>query len=194
MNVVKLISRSKFNSETIDLPTTLTDERLHTFIIEAQEAYLAPLVGEALYYDLQKNVSEARNVELMGGVEYEDAAGNLVAFPGLSMALVYWTAVRLYKRQNANIASNSIVKKDSSHSTHLTPEELAQVCSDFHAMAATYATKAKKFLNDKGPTVYPLYFKSEKTCSTAPLKISAIGGESSNNYFNNGKRCNDYNY
>jgi hypothetical protein len=192
MNVEKLISRSKFNAETFDLPLTLTDERLHPCIIEAQEVYLEPLLGSPLYYKLAK-IGEVGvsgyYLQLLSGCEYTDPQGFVVSFPGLSLALVYWTLVRLAKRNILTFTSNNIVKKTSAHSVPLSAEEIATQIADFHSMASKYWTKALKFLNENA-TRFPEWKQAGAGINTsAPVKISAIGGETlSENYF-----CNDKN-
>lgn len=192
MNNARLISRSKFTDETFPLPDTLSEAKLHLAILQAQESYLEPLIGSAMYYDLQERPDAPENKELMTGVTYTDKNGDTVRFIGLSYALCFWTAVRLFKNVPVGISMNGIVKRTSAHSEHMTAEEIAAQIADLHSMASRYWNKAQKFLNDKGATVYPLYFKAnnKQSSSTQPVKISSIGGEG--NSYNN--QCNDFNY
>lgn len=186
MAITKLIAKAEFTGDLPPLPTSLDQARFNHCIIEAQEVYLRPLVGDAMYNDLLKNYASADNAKLLAGEEYTDPSGVVIQFAGLKYALAYWTMAVYITESQDTITSHSVVVKTNNYSEPLSDKSIGRKVSHYKAVAGSYWEQAKTYIEDR-LTAFPMYNKSVKDTNRATVRIGAIGGRVENN------QCKDYN-
>lgn len=194
MAAIKLITTADFTVDTVKLPDSLLNAansyKVDRAILEAQQMYLKPLLGYALYNDmLHKSVGGSTvpdYVKLLTGETYTDPLGYSVDYLGIKIALVYWTIARITLRNQSTITSHSVVTKTSQYSEPISLKQIAFEVDANVSMAGSYWQDAKKYLNDNY-TKFPNWGTTKKIESSGPVRISSISPLKKDN------NCNDYN-
>ncbi len=188
MAITKLIAKTDFTGDLPTLPTSMDASRLNHCIIEAQEVYLRPLVGDAMYNDLLKNAAVTDNAKLLNGEEYTDPQGVVVQFAGLKYAVAYWTLAVYAPEAQDTYTSHSLAIKTNGYSEPLSDKAIGRKVSHYKAVAGVYWDAARKYIEDR-LTAFPLYNKSVRDTNRATVRINAVGGTGRINT----NECKDYN-
>lgn len=157
------------------------------YLREAQELDLRPALGPALYYDLIKNRSEQRNIDLLDGKEY-DYNGDTIFFEGLRPVLVYFAHARYIRSANVQSTSAGLVVKQTPESTPASEKTIAGMIAQSNSAAVSYLNEAVRFLNENRAD-YTLWKSSVNARSKRGIKISAIGGNSTDGYTHGNGCC-----
>lgn len=141
------------------------DRRQLTEIIwDAQELYLLPILGSALY-DEMKAQSRANNF----------SANNLILLEKINPCLKWYTLASGAHIFTYKIRSKGIVTQTSDNAQPSTLSEINFLVNDFKNKAEVFGNRLKNFLIQNSDT-YPLYFDSGDGVDTIHPTNSAISG------------------
>ncbi len=162
------------------IPRITDTERVVRCIRDAQEFDLRTVMGDRFYtdmilnFDLNESDSTEPYVALMGGVDYTDADGYTIHFPGLRMALKFWTYARYISDQHFNVTSHSIVTKLQENSQPVSTKAISEKVEQARSGAMHYWSLTLKYLK-KHATSFPLW-TGAKTEPRGSFKIR-VGGK-----------------
>lgn len=171
------------------------DVDLNPWILEAQLFDLKPFLGDAFYYDLVRNPTEQKYVDLLDGIAY-NYGDSSIEWQGLKVLLVYYTYARYINNKNFHDTPMGMVEKTNDFSTNAGEKTIARLVSQARAGAAVFEEDLRRFLSVYSTT----YTKWRPIAQNGgkPVKITAIGGNSSKRNPNYNKfpvRCgNCFNY
>lgn len=114
--------------------------------------------------------------KLMNGETYTDLNNRSIIFPGLKIALIYWTYSNFIQTQQRTVTSHGYAMKTSQHSEPVEQKDIASDKAHFRAIAASYWDKVVKYLTVKAST-YPLWGATKTQDNYGPVRINAIGGD-----------------
>lgn len=171
MAYVALISKSDFSDIGV-VPDGLKDNRIDPMIRKAQELDLLPFLGAALYTDIQADPTDADYVKLINGDTYQDGDGNDIYFPGLKMAIMYWTWARLLPGNQNTLTSHSFVQKTNPYSTPVEGENMSIEVNSAKSAAVQYWKQVEDYLNAK-ESVFTLW-KCTVQRKTGAVRINSI--------------------
>lgn len=179
MSQVKLITKADFTEDTVYLPDSIDNERLSTCIDEAQNIDLKSEMGAAFFSALIANRAEEAYALLLDGETYVNSRDESIIFPGLKMALIYWTMSHFELVQQDTYTSHSVVRKLDSRSEPISDKSIARKSAHYRAVAASYWSDAVQYIKNY-PDRFPLYKRGESPRNSS-IKINAIGGCPSSN-------------
>lgn len=135
-------------------------DQLSSFLFNAQNIYVLPLVGQALY--------DAMIAEIIAGTgsTYTSLIENYVAY-----ALAYATFHSFLPFGHIKVHKKGVVLQTSDNSASASPEEFALLSGRVESTMRFYLKKLKDYLDDN-KDIYTLY-KSTDTAST-PQNSSSI--------------------
>lgn len=176
MAQIKLIALADFNEDTIPLPEGMEEERLTTAVDEAQNTDLKPLLGAAQFADLIINRAAVKYVKLLDGETYTNANGEVIIYPGLKFALIYWTMAHFYLRQQTTVGTHGIVRKRDDRSDAVDGKEIARQVHQFRSVAMAYWNDVETYLREK-KTTYPLYKSTCAGSTKSSFRINDVFGD-----------------
>ena len=133
----------------------LDEGRVGPFIIEAQECDLKPILNDAFYYYVVKNINNSAIQELIYGKEYE-YQGVTYYFNGLVAVLAYYTLVRLIQSNQLNVTNFGVVLKNTQQSTPAEPAAIQAEVKSLRSAAIRYQEDLVLFLS-RNKVTYPLW-------------------------------------
>lgn len=133
----------------------LDQSRVNTYIIEAQENDLRPVLGDALYKDFIDNQSLTKYTELLRGKSYT-VNGFAIDFPGVKPMLAYFTLARIVANNQMNITSYGIVQKTVNESQPVEQAGVKALVTELRSVAVSYQNRLIQFLKANTST-YPQY-------------------------------------
>ena len=127
----------------------------NTFIREAQDFDLKPLLPERFYFDMLKNRSQANYLKLIEGSEYiyQDAT---IYFYGIKKAIDYFTYSRFVLNSSSVSTSHGMVVKTTPNSTPLSLEERKNLHYKKISEAGKIVEDVLKFI-ERNLNEYPMY-------------------------------------
>lgn len=136
----------------------IDDSRIGPYILEAQECDLKPILNDAFYYYICKNINETEVQELIYGKEYEYESTEYY-FNGISPVLSYYTLARFIQGNPLNINSFGNTVKTNPHST---PADTAMIQAEVRAMRSAAIRHQEDLITflTRNKADYPLW--SEK--------------------------------
>lgn len=150
------------------------DTEFNTFINEAQEFDLKPLVQENFYFDLLAKRAEAKWKKLIDGGTYE-FEGREFNFQGLATVLSYFTYARFVMNSNAVSSSHGFVIKTTPNSIPLPLEERRNFYYKRREEANSMLADVKKFI-ERNISDYPSW-NDQASCAgqtSGPSKTKVI--------------------
>lgn len=146
MEPILLISKADF-VPYVELSANLDAvKKLNTHIEHAQEFDLRPLIGDLLYYDLLKNSTDQKYLDLLNGKEYQ-VSGVDFSFKGLVPVIVHYATARLIPNLNSMVSATGFVSKLNDLSNPVEPKEISRAVTMYESLANGYWQKAKSFLD-----------------------------------------------
>jgi hypothetical protein len=97
------------------LDKNFTQAKVDPYILRAQQTELKDLLGPALYYDFVTNITDAKYVDLLNGVEYV-YEGHTIFFGGVKPYLAALSYGRILSNINISVGRASVVDKDNEQS------------------------------------------------------------------------------
>jgi len=160
-------------------------KRLEPHVLEAQNTELFELLGEALFYDLIKNIKAYREaleddpdyeatptqqnfLDLLNGVTYIYKPGTdkeiTKEYPGLVPVLVFLTYARFVNRDNIRSTPAGFVVKTTMESTPISGKQISEEAGRAIANANVWFRRAESFMRDKSP----VFDRYRDDCSCNP--------------------------
>lgn len=170
MSYTPLIVKADFVAIGV-VPAGLQDVRLDPLIRRAQETDLYPLLGAAFYTDLVNAPTDPDYVLLLSGDSYINS-GETIDFPGLKMALLYWTWALLLPENQNTLTSHGFNQKTNQHSVKVEGPDLAIAINKAKSAAVSYFKKVEDYLNAK-PDTFTLWKCTNKR-KTGAVRINSI--------------------
>lgn len=142
-------------------PVSAAQDRLNSFIREAQVNDLRPILGDPLYYDFLKrfdvSADSMYNVyqELLLGKEY--TYNNITyVYDGLAGLLSYFALARLRANPIEDTKFGPVSKLNGDKSERPSAEDIRQSINELKSIGASCQERLTQFLRAKQST-YPLY-------------------------------------
>lgn len=160
------------------ISTNVNDvKRLDPYIAEAQEFDLKALLGQYLYDDFVKNITNTIYQSLLNGKEYTDTSGYNVIYKGIKPVLVYYAYSRFLANDNIkSTASGFVIKRQDEYSEPISEKTMSRLIQQAESSALSYFEGVKKFLNDNY-SIYPLWkYCGINTNKRSGCNISSVGG------------------
>lgn len=133
----------------------IPEKRAYTFIQEAQENDLRPILGDPLYKDFMDNLTQTKYIELLNGKAYT-VSGYTIDFPGVKPMLCYFALARIVANNQVNITSYGVVQKSVEQSEQVEPAMVKMQVTELRSVAISYQNRLIEFLRES-QTTYPLY-------------------------------------
>lgn len=139
-----LISSREVRGLTRDISASLRDERITPLIREAEDMYVRPAIGDALYIELLED--EGKYPVLLAGGVYE-AGGKKTYCTGLKKAIAYYAYAKIILNNQTNVTSWGVGQKNITESTPATPAALDKTYNDAKAVADRYMTECLAYID-----------------------------------------------
>lgn len=149
---------------------------LNTYIAEAQEFDLQPVLGAYFFREFQQAFAQVsppqKFTDLLNGVTYTDATGNEFEFKGVKVVLIYYVYVRLLVVNGVKSTYSGFVQKTLENSERISDKQRAEMVNQTKSGAKKFENDMLKFIADH-KTDYPLY-KGGIIKNSGTVKITAI--------------------
>lgn len=139
-----LIDYNEVFELTRKMSVHIDKDKIDSFIREAENMDLKPVIGDALLYAVKKD-SERYAPLLMGGL-YETPQGELKSFEGLKSALAYFTFARFVRNGDGNVTRSGFMVKDNEHSARASETEKERAYNDAKSIAERYLSECMEFV------------------------------------------------
>jgi len=124
-------------------------------VLKIQRGVIRDLLGDALYYELWNNQTDAKYVTLLNGGTFT-LNGDTVQLFGLKPVIVLYAYASFVRENSFKITRAGNKIKNKTESDQPTPEELNSEIAQANSEAQMYAINVKAFLTEETAT-YPLY-------------------------------------
>lgn len=142
-------------SQHREISKSVKDDKINTFIEDAEFLDLKPLLGSALYFDLVKNVSESKYIDLLDAKEFE-VDGITYKHQGLKKVLSIFADARYKLFGSYTDTPFGLVEKNHNDSTQVSSASKRDIYKKEQQTAVQYFNDIAMFL-DKNKTTYPLW-------------------------------------
>lgn len=119
---------------------------LRVAIVDAQEKYIHPLLGTALYEQLESQI-DSGTVSTLNGTLLRDY---------VQKALKFWTLFQSVDVLTFKFTNKTVGKKNSENTESASLEEIARLMEKWRDDAEWWSERTTKFLK-QNPSDYPLY-------------------------------------
>lgn len=169
-----LISIADFYKYVEISPNTDATKTLDPYILQAEQFDLRPFLGDALYFDINSNITVQQYIDLLNGKDYTPTNSvNQLRYEGLKQALVYFAYARYLTSSNIRPTATGFVRKENQYSTELKYDELVRRSQEYKSMGNACLSDAGLYLNNFA-SVYTLWGVSCNTMAKTALKITVI--------------------
>lgn len=141
------------------------EKEFDTFIREAQQLDLKPLLCEDFFYDLISKKDDEVFVKLMTGGDYQHGS-RTYSFVGIDTVLSYFAYARFYLNSPGVSTSYGIVFKNNPQSTPVPLEDRRNTYYKKREDANSFLTDCKAFI-ERNISDYPSYNNCNKGCGTS---------------------------
>jgi hypothetical protein len=149
---------------------------LNTYIAEAQEFDLQPVLGAYLFNEFQTNINadepEERFTKLLNGETYADSSGNQFQFKGVKVVLIYYVYSRLIINNGLKSTASGMVLKTLENSERISDKQRAQMVNQAKSGARKFEDDLVKYLCDHS-TDFPLWANPVRK-NKGTVRITAI--------------------
>lgn len=139
-----LITYDEVFELTRKMSVHLERDKIDSFIREAENMDLKPVMGDSLLYAVRRDSSAF--VTLLGGGMYRLPSGEVRTFEGLKSALAYFTFARFVRNGDGNVTRSGFMVKDNEHSTRASDAEKERAYNDARAIAERYLRECMEFV------------------------------------------------
>lgn len=143
----------------------IPDNIFNNYIYEAQEFDLKYLLCEDMYFDLLKNSTDQKYIDLINGKEYT-YENKSYSFSGLGKVIAYFTYARFILKSNIVSTSHGFVVKNTQFSETVPLDERRVFYHNYRKEANIIFDDVKKFI-ERNNSIYP---KCELNCSGTKIK------------------------
>lgn len=151
-------------------------KKLNTFIREAQEFDLRPILGDEFYLaivaDFEASPSLVTYSDLFNGVTYTYGS-NTYQHDGLKSVLVYYAYSRYLNDVQINQTAYGAVTKTNPDSQPISEKALARQVGQAVSGARAYEQRVIEYLK-RNEATYPLWKCYEKSKKTGGFRVSSI--------------------
>lgn len=152
-----LITVEEVSTLARELSIHLEEEKVETYIREAESIDIKSALGDALFLDIKEH-SEKYELLLEGGM-YDNSRAQKKLLTGLKTALAYYTYARIVKSGDMNVTRFGTVLNDTEESTRPSFKEKLQAYNDAFSIAARYMQECVDYIID---AKLPLYDRDGK--------------------------------
>lgn len=160
---------------TVPIPNNNNVKKLEAAILQAEQVNIRPLLGAALFYDLEQNKANSKYQDLLNGKSYT-YCDNTISFKGLNAVISNYAYAVYVSKANLIDTNSGLVLKKTEYSDHLEYSKLKAEASQYENLAISYWEDVKQFLCEF-PDTYDL-FKDNNVTPKSRMKITSIGRES----------------
>lgn len=139
-----LITYNEVFELTRKMSAHLDKDKMDSFIREAENMDLKPVLGDSLLYAVRRNPAEF--TALLEGAMYKTASGETKTFEGLKSALAYFTFARFVRNGDGNVTRVGFTVKDNEHSARASEAEKERTYNDARAIAERYLRECMEFV------------------------------------------------
>lgn len=149
---------------------------LNTYIAEAQEFDLQPVLGAYLFNEfltsMNEDEPEQRFLNLLNGETYQDASGYNFNFKGVKVVLIYYVYARIIVSNGVKSTASGMVLKTLENSERISDKQRAQMVNQAMSGARKFEDDMVKYLFDHS-TDFPLW-STPRRKNKGTVKITAI--------------------
>lgn len=127
----------------------------------AQDMYIMPILGTALYNKLQTIIGDGTISSNPANVNYKALIDKY-----LVDALMYYTLAELPTTISYQFWNKGVVRKQGENTDLPTMTELIDLSNKYKNRAEFYADRLRKYIIDKAPTMFPEYLNPGNTIDT----------------------------
>ena len=132
------------------------EKEIHSFILEAQELDIKPVLGNALYTNLLSNRTSTIYKALLDGGEYTYEA-KVYSFMGLKTVIAYFTHSRYILNRNVqDTPFGAMVKGENEYGKATADKEIQRISIQSANSGQSFLDDVMVFL-ERNKTTYPLY-------------------------------------
>lgn len=139
-----LITYNEVFELTRKMSAHLDKDKIDSFIREAENMDLKPVMGDGLMYAVRRD-ADAFPMLLNGGT-YKGADGAVRTFEGLKSALAYFTYARFVRNGDGNVTRVGFTVKDNEHSSRASDAERERTYNDARAIGERYLRECMDFV------------------------------------------------
>lgn len=139
-----LITYNEVFELTRKMSVHIDKDKIDSFIREAENMDLKPVMGDSLLYAVRRNPSEF--AALLNGGMYKTASDEIRTFEGLKSALAYFTFARFVRNGDGNVTRSGFMVKDNEHSARASETEKERTYGDAKAIADRYLSECMEFV------------------------------------------------
>lgn len=139
-----LITYNEVFELTRKMSAHLDKDKIDSFIREAENMDLKPVMGDGLMYAVRRD-ADAFSMLLNGGT-YKSADGAVRTFEGLKSALAYFTYARFVRNGDGNVTRVGFTVKDNEHSSRASDAERERTYNDARAIGERYLRECMDFV------------------------------------------------
>lgn len=139
-----LITYNEAFELTRKMSVHIDKDKIDSFIREAENMDLKPVLGDKLLYAVKNNPSEF--AVLLNGGMYKTTSGDVHTFEGLKSALAYFTFARFVRNGDGNVTRSGFTLKDNEHSVRASEAEKERTYNDTKAIADRYLSECMDFV------------------------------------------------
>jgi hypothetical protein len=172
------------------LSVNLDFDSISPYILEAQRADLAELLGQPMYYGFWKAMEPTNPPtipltiwsDLLNGAIYQNSQGQDLQFYGVKPYLVYRSFARFLNKSQVKMTRAGAVAKKTDESDYIDKDTLDKLRVETDSFAELYKQHIIAFLNEKRAN-YPLwpYLACRQRYGRKGLRIRSIS--SSEDYY-----------
>lgn len=139
-----LITYNEVFELTRKMSVHLDKGKIDSFIREAENMDLKPVLGDSLMIAVRRNPSAF--TAFLGGAVYKTPSGEEKSFEGLKTALAYFTYARFVRNGDGNVTRSGFTVKDNEHSSRASELERERTYNDARAIAKRYLRECMDFV------------------------------------------------
>ena len=139
-----LITYNEVFELTRKMSVHIEKDKIDSFIREAENMDLKPVMGDELLYSVRRNPTAF--VALLNGGMYKTISGDLKTFEGLKSALAYLTYARFVRNGDGHVTRSGFTVKDNEHSTKASETERERAWNDVRAIGNKYLHECMEFV------------------------------------------------
>jgi len=150
----------------------VSPDKLLAFITEAEQLYVKPALGDALFLDvLARGDTYEPYLLLLGGGVYEGDCGNRYELVGLKTAVAYYVYAQNVMSGDFNSTRYGMVLKDGDYSSHVSAKERSDHYNNTLEVANQYLRQCVEYCLRKGLMKRP----SHNAATAGGITIRKIG-------------------
>lgn len=139
-----LVTYNEVFELTRKMSVHLDRDRIDSFIREAEDMDLKPVLGDGLMIALKRDAGAFG--ALLNGGAYVDADGHKRVFAGLKSALAYFTYARFVRNGDGHVTRSGFTVKENEHSVRASEMERERTWNDVRSIGERYLRECMDFV------------------------------------------------